>query len=392
MKILIREKQLKLLKIHLLEAVGVPENITKIASKLYNEIIKRIPSSGDFGELDGLRMGIPILDNISDMPISVISVTLDLIEYDNMELVGFSFGQTSKVTDDLRSENIPYDGNITLKIRLATPKEVNGGEIIEFFNSNKIEVGSALSHELKHAYDNFKKPISALSKMSEYKTYAGFRFGIDPVDEFIHNLYFIHLFENLVRPSEIFSRMEHLGITEEGFYDFITNDSVYKNLKKLREFTLNDFKDTLKSYVSYIKIFFDKIDMEYDIETSDEEIVDMMLELIFINLTNRKLENLVGAITTHPLEDLFGFSGEKSEFLRSYQTKLLKYQNNVQGFFENEIKTFNFVANKTIRNLSKLFSMVNKKETTNESIHNFKLWQRAEGIKPKIHTKLKKIR
>lgn len=392
MKILIRERQLELLKLHLLEAVGVPDNITKIASKLYNEIIKNIPSNGDFDELDGLKIKVPILDNISDMPINVISVTLDLIEHDEVVLAGLGVGQVSQVTSDLKMKNIPYTGDIEIKIRLGAPKEVNGSEIIEFFNSQKIEIESSLSHELKHTYDNFKKPVGDLRQMSEYQTYAGFRFGIEPVDKFVHNLYFIHFFENLVRPSEMFSRMEQLGITEDQFYDFITNDSVYKTLKELRDFTLTDFKDTLKSYVSDIKIFFDEIDMEYDVDASDEEIIDLMLEIIFINLTNRKVENLIGAVTTNPLEQLLGFGEEKSNFLSSYQKKLLKYQNNVQGFFENEIKTFNFVADKVIRKLSKLFSMANKKETTNESIHNFELWQRGEGVKPKIDTKLKKIR
>ena len=139
MKILIRERQLELLKLHLLESVGVPDNITKIASKLYNEIIKNIPSNGDFDELDGLKIKVPILDNISDMPINVISVTLDLIEHDKMVLAGLGVGQTSQLTSDLKMKNIPYTSDIKIKIRLGAPKEVNGSEIIEFFNSQKIK-------------------------------------------------------------------------------------------------------------------------------------------------------------------------------------------------------------------------------------------------------------
>ncbi len=392
MKIIIREKQLESLKQHLLEAVGVPDNLTNVASKLYGEIIKRIPINEDFDGLNDLSMTIPISDNISDMPIDEVMVTLRLVEHSKIELAGLGVGQSSQLTTDLRLENLPYTGIIRISITLGAPKEVNGGEIVEFFKGDQINIQSSLSHELKHSYDNFKKTTTNPSQMAEYQTYAGFRFGIEPIDKFVHDLYFIHFFENLVRPSEIMSRMEQLGVTEEEFYDFITNDDVYKNLKQLRDFTLTDFKDTLRSYVSDIKIFFDRIGMEYDVNMSDDEIIDTMLELVFINLTNNKVENLVGTVTTQPLERLFGFSEEKSNFLNSYQKKLLKYQNNVKGFFENEIKMFNFVSDKVMKKLSKLFSMINKKERTNESIHNFELWQRSKGIKPKIHTELKKIR
>ena len=67
---------------------------------------------------------------------------------------------------------------------------------------NKAGSVSSLAHELKHAYDNFKKPTEKVVDRSNYSGFQRSRSGVRPMDQFMFKLYFINQIENLVRPTE----------------------------------------------------------------------------------------------------------------------------------------------------------------------------------------------
>ena len=69
---------------------------------------------------------------------------------------------------------------------------------------------------------------------------------------------------------------------------------------------------------------------------------------------------------------------------------VMKYEKNPTKFFENEIENFQYVANKMIKKISKLFAMAKDDDEVNESILNWELHQKLmekKYGKRKIETK-----
>jgi hypothetical protein len=96
-----------------------------------------------------------------------------------------------------------------------------------------------MAHELMHRFRRSKKSKGLAGNTADYQTYASGRlnFGIPVINEFMRYSYFIQNEENVVRPTEIASRMIQNGITKEKFYEFIMKDETIKELKKIQNFS-----------------------------------------------------------------------------------------------------------------------------------------------------------
>ena len=81
-----------------------------------------------------------------------------------------------------------------------------------------------------------------------------------------------------------------------------------------------------------------------------------------------------------------------NEIRQKFFNYVIKYQENPTKFFENEFKNFNFVANKMLKKISKLYAMAKDDEQVSESIINWELHQQImekKYGKRKIETKYK---
>jgi hypothetical protein len=68
----------------------------------------------------------------------------------------------------------------------------------------------------------------------------------------------------------------------------------------------------------------------------------------------------------------------------------MKYQKNPTKFFEDEIENFQYIANKMIKKISKVYALAKDDEPVSESILNWDLYQKVKEQKygtPKSHTK-----
>jgi hypothetical protein len=124
-------------------------------------------------------------------------------------------------------------------------------------------------------------------------------------------------------------------------------------------------------------------------ENSPEENIKMVLELVYINLSNLKLEFFESFILSQeekifskmgPISQFFGGrapSEDKSKLLNKYQNHVTKYANKEMDFFKDECERFNYVATKLIKRISKVYSLIpDEKEQTNESILDWDLHQK----------------
>jgi hypothetical protein len=81
-----------------------------------------------------------------------------------------------------------------------------------------------------------------------------------------------------------------------------------------------------------------------------------------------------------------------NEIRRKFLSRTMRYEKNPTKFFEDEFEEFNYVANKMLKKISKLYAMAKDDEQVSESILNWDLHQQImekKYGKRKIETKYK---
>lgn len=357
-----------LIKKILKEEVGVPIGIVDAAQQLYNDIISRLKRKTVTGN-SNFTLTFKNTNNkysFSDFQkFEKIDVEFEFDGYDENDthkgilVLGLGHNGMSQLDDGFRLVNADSD-TIQLSINLAIPtsvSEVDNQIIIQTLLDNKKLIVSSLTHELKHAYDNYKKPHETVKKRSLYSTYSNTRFGIDEIDKFIYYLYFITAIENLVRPSEIFSLMKQGEISQKDFLDFIRSNRTYSTLKDINNFSLKDMIESLKQKPEEVDNLLSKVE-GYEMPDSIDEKIDDLLKVIYFQLQKNTLQRAHATLSNNFLESFFfGLSEEKMNFLREFEKEILRFAKNPLKYFEFQEKKFKFVSEKMMKRLSKLYSL-----------------------------------
>jgi hypothetical protein len=380
----------KIIRRVLKEAVGVPDGVVETAEKVYNQVMKNIKSIGSIGEDEEISLGLNGDYNISDYEFKKIDLDLEIFRTPKVDvgtIAGMSFRFASQLNNKtLKLVHTPTENKIELTISIAIPEDGDLNSVIQELERNRQLSISSLSHELMHAYDKFKNPESHLTQRADYDTYKSIKFGIDPIDEFLHNLYFTHSIENIVRPSEVAADLKVGNIDKKGFLEFLKNNRVYKQLKEIYNFSYEGFKTELLDHVDLIRTRLEQSGLE-DIPEDDYELVNTVLELLMINIVNGKAKSLKNDLTTDIFEELLGFSGKKEEVFRKYLKKIQKYEN-YDDFFKNEEKMFKQVSSNLMKKIHKLYSILGKGNQTNESIIDWDLYHEIKETPIVIETEL----
>ena len=356
-----------LIKKILREEVGVPRGIVDSAQRLYNDIISRLKRKTITGNSNFILTfknvnGKYSFSDFQDF--ESIKVEFEFKEYSETDMhkgiliLGMGHNGQSRLDDGFELINLDTD-NINLSIDLAIPETINEIDnkiIIKTLEDNKQMIVSSLSHELKHAYDGFKKPSEGLKQRSQYNVYSGTRFGIEEIDEFVYFLYFITVIENLVRPSEIYSLMQQGEISQKDFLNFISSNRTYSTLKKINEFSIDKLIESLKQKPEPVDNLLSNVE-DYEMPDSVDEKINDLLKVIYLELQKKTLQRAHSMLTNNFFEAMFGLSDEKMKFLNSFESEILKFKNNPLRYFEFQEKKFKFVSEKMMKRLSKLYSL-----------------------------------
>lgn len=356
-----------LIKKILREEVGVPRGIVDSAQRLYNDIVSRLKRKTITGNSNFILTfkNVDGKYSFSDFQdFESIKVEFEFKEYSETDMhkgiliLGMGHNSQSRLDDGFELINFDTD-NINLSIDLAIPETINEIDnkiIIKTLEDNKQMIVSSLSHELKHAYDGFKKPSEGLKQRSQYNVYSGTRFGIEEIDEFVYFLYFITIIENLVRPSEIYSLMQQGEISQKDFLNFISSNRTYSTLKKINEFSVDKLIESLKQKPEQVDNLLSNVE-DYEMPNSIDEKINDLLKVIYLELQKKTLQRAHSMLTNNFFEALFGLSDEKMKFLNSFESEILKFKNNPLKYFEFQEKKFKFVSEKMMKRLSKLYSL-----------------------------------
>jgi hypothetical protein len=350
----------------LVERLGVPEGILDIAEEIYPKILLSIGDNDTVKMLENSSMYVNGDFNINDFNFNRILFNYNIVEDDDLEIIGMSQSTNYKLTDKYKLKTVPTDGMVELKIIISGPKSIKGLNIKELFEENKKTVISSLSHELKHAYDDYKDSLGDVQLRSNYDVYTKERFGIKPMDSFLTRLYFTSSIESLVRPTEVASLLKMGDITKKEFYDFIKNDRTYKLLTELSKFNIEDWRNEIKEYIPEIIKFFESLEVEGVGVLDEEEIVDEFLRVCYVIIKNWKAKQTYNIFVSRDIEHLIGFMPEKEQMFRKHLNKINRFGNDYKKYYEYEAKTIRHVADNLRKKIAKLFDMA--KDKKNESI------------------------
>lgn len=382
------------------EAVGVPENIANVGEKLYIKLINKLDKLSSLGyninDLENQTITIGIDDKIADLRIDSIDVSFEFVAHKEMIPIAYQNRNNVRLNSDkLFMEYKEFENEIELNLIFAITPETTIEDLKDYFVTERTDAMSSFTHELKHTYDYVKRKKANLKTRAEYTVFSERGFGIYPIDNVIKNLYFISFIENLVRPSEIYSRIQSSNITKKEFYDFFMNDTIIQKLIEIRDYNFELFIDDLRKNIEDCERFLRKIG-EYNDGMSEDDVIEKTLDLAYINLTNWKTDVLQGYLQIGGMQDLmdelmFGKDRkrEKINFLVGYQESLTRYKDDPIEFYKDEINDSSLVAGRMFKKLSKLFSLV--KESKSSSIFDFEKYQKLyKKIKPSYSKKIKK--
>lgn len=412
---IITESQLKLIT----EALGVPDAILDAAEMLYDIVerdIKTIHSVEDEYNFEGdidlelgdkkkikidsyeLKVEIEKVEGHGDGVLAIISMGMS---------GGFGFNR------DVYMKETEPSTTLELTITFAVGENWEPSGLIQKMEEDKDGQIASLAHEIKHKYDKQSKKYSLMGPDATYQaTQKRSSFGIPVLDRvFFRYMYYIHGIENLVRPVEIASSMRSKNITKSQFLNFLQNNRVFRELTEIKKFTFEDFINGLKEDEDRLDALIEHIDEDPSEMTLDEKI-NRVLEVAYIDLVNNRMEMFV-KMTEHSMDDMLKFAGplgmlpphfndkikqlEKTDEIRQkFLSYVKKYVKNPTKFFEDEIENFQYIANKMLKKISKLYAMAKDDEQpVSESIINWELYQKVkeqkEG-KQKFSTKIKSFK
>jgi len=394
MKIILTESQFKILQ----EAVGVPEGILQAGEELYNIVsdeLKQINSTEenyDF-EIDDVEL------KISDVTFDRVNLTINVEEiedlpFDTPKIASMGVGNQFNFDEGVMLQVNAKSSSIDLHINFIAPEGWEPEDLYKEYVGDKEHNVSVMSHEVMHKFHRQKQTHELIGNTADYNVYSSqsLRFGIPVISDFMRYSYFIQHSENIVRPTEIASRMMQKGIKKQDFYDFMVNDQVFTELKSIRDFSYDYFISQLHEQMSDVDGLISHAGGDPD-SMNDEEKIKSVLELVYINLVNAKVDTFDNFFYSHSEKmaqmviglmgvNLFGGqikppSEEKEKVRRKFITHVSKYQNREMDFFVDECERFNYVATNLMKKISKIYALLpDEKEQTNESILNWELHQK----------------
>ena len=372
MKIIISESQLKYIN----EALGVPDNILDAAETVFDIFAKKIKSITTkqdqytfSGDLD-IELGDKKKIKIDQYELEV-NIT-EIYEITGKPvIVSMAMGQRFKFDRDVMMKRIEQSTTAEFEIEFGVGDEWEPSDLYEVFIGNKNAHLSSLAHEIKHKYDKQAKEIDLVGRDADYvANQRRSTFGIPVIDQqFFRYMYFINATENLVRPTELASEMKSANITKSQFREFLENQRVYQELIEIKNFSYEKLIGGLYEQMKRVDALLDHVD-EDPTDMTDEEKFHRVLELVYINISNIRIETFMDMVRNKEdavknfLQQLMGGlpailqqdddEEKMNKLKRRFISFVSKYENDPLKFFQDECKNFNFMATKVLKNIGKL--------------------------------------
>lgn len=400
------------------ERLGVPEGNVELAIDIYGFILsefKKISNKPLFqnAEIDPssnlpkeeLELNFKGDRQIAGLPVNEVKINFKILKYKgdgeqdkgDFELVNANVAAGEKLSPGFINKRESIE-NFTINTTFVAEggKDLTYGDFVKYLEKDTDMIVSTLSHEIKHIFDSTKK-ATKFSDLADYSGIESTVFNIPAINDFLFYLYNVHRMEDLVRPSEIASIIKKKGIKKKDFVNFLDQNHVVQKLRKIRDWSYEGMKKQLLKEVDIIK---ERLtDSQISFPEDDEQIVDIILDLLYINIRRnsasafrhfyKELEKPKNS--KDPFAFLIQLLGMPTE--SQYQKEIddfiesRKYQDSNKFFLDQE-KKIKTVSDKAIRKISKLYDLAEAEDLNLEedknSIVNMEIYHKVNGIKTNI--------
>ena len=407
MKYILLERQYKLLT----EVLGVPENIFEAAVDFYNIFKKHLSSINDKQETYFFKGDVDIvLGDRKKIVIDSYTLKVEVSEIDSYDgpaqLVSMGMGQSFEFDRNILMKRTDQSTTAQFTLSFVVSENWAPSDLLREFELERNRYISSLSHEIKHKYDKQSKQIDLIGQDAEYHGIQEMpRIGIPVLDNrFKLYMYYTHVAENLVRATEVSSHIKLGNVTKEGFKKFLQENETFQMLVKIKNFTYEDLINGIRENMDIVDETLDSFGRGSN-SMSDEDKINEVLWLYYVNLVNTKLEIFYDYIE-NPFQGILDlistFGGSVDErkskidkIRMKFENYLTRYVDNPNQFFIDEINKFHDVAEQLIRKLSKLYAIASDNEVKTESIINWELYGKIMEKKNgplKLESKIKRFR
>jgi hypothetical protein len=346
------------------EAVGVPEGIVDAGEKLYNDMKLNLIPQINLGQLE-YKMNFQPKEpyKVGDMEINDVelSVTLHPVS-DEYEISNMQVFNKLKLQDTGKSVVFmsvsPY-GNLKLHIDKPVPEDWTVQGVKDSFDRMRVKTVSSLSHELMHDYEKFKKKSNRPSHLADYHAKVQlFNFPVSAISNLFYKLYYMDEVENTVRPTELYSKLKLDGIRKGQFLDYFKKE--YKLILDAMKFNVDELKSELLNNVDEVDELLRGVeDLKLLVDDmTDEEKVNTLLRIAYVNFSNTSGSTLKDMLTTNPFELIFGFEGSKGPYFNKHIRRLAKHSDDPIGFYRDAEKYLKNTGQKVIRRMSKVYDLL----------------------------------
>lgn len=366
------------------EARGVPAGITNYATKIFNDVLEKLKSN-NFQE--GFNRFTTVVDAPGkflkdDKPVQIskinVHINFDFYPSSSIKKIVAANPKIKTKTNELLLIGLSmeffsakyltknYNFKVTstekpiLHINFLASEDLNNIEdnVYKLLNDNYDMFLSLFSHELKHHISMEAKGEDDLALRAKYTVVANSREFTDneTLNDFVFNLYYITLIENLVRPTEFKTKLDNKKITKKQFLQSYYDSEMYNKFNICEKITYEKLCDDLieeleKTLPSTIFRTIDK-----------DAIIEMILKETIIKMINggAKFLKLViqEKMPNSSVEEMVDvFSGKVNSFLKKHL--FIKYKPNkdidVEKTYRAIIKDMNFTAIKMKKKIARLY-------------------------------------
>ena len=397
--ILITENQLRLIT----EALGVPDSILNIAEEVYVMVaqhLKSITNKEDeyvFHNYPNYELG-----GKKKIKIEEIETTVKIEHFPQHngkpEVISMGMGQSFQFDRDVKFKRIQPSVTAEIEVTFAVGDEWEPEDLYRAYVKERDKHLPSIAHELKHKYDKQVKEFDLIGRDAEYQTTQQYgNFGIPAIDhKFMRYLYYAHMTENLVRPVEVASEMRLGNVTKSQFYQFLTNNRVFQELQEIKNFTFEKFINMIRKSMNRVDALLDHVGEDPSTMTDNQKI-QRVLELVYINLVNNKMQIFIDMTSNHSEElrnellrmmgqEVNPMHGEIGDVRKKFFNYISKFKDKPVDFFKSEIENLSYNANKILKRISKLYAMAQDDTQVSESILN---WELHQQLMEKKHGKRK---
>ena len=404
MKIIVTKEQNKVIN----EALGVPKHILDVAEKMYQIVLrdlKSITEKQNEYEFDGVTYF--DLGDKKQIPIRSYTLTVEVDETDQVEdgvvLGSMGMGQQFRFDRGIMMKLNAESNEADFHINFYVAEDWEPKDLVDWFENNRDVAESSLAHELKHKYDQQVNRKGLIGNEAQYIAYQNLPSVMIPQvdDQFYRYLYFTDAMESSVRATEVASNIRTQGIKKSEFRDFLKNNRTFKIMMEIKNFTFEKLIRGVYENLDTVDRIFEAIGVDTE-NMSDKDKVKKMLELIYVNIANKKIEIFDEYVDRGQdsflsfIRQLGGIVDEDDikveQIKKNFRNFVAKYENNPLGFFKAEIDKFHRVSDQVIRKIGKLYDMVQDDTQVTESIIDWelhmKLQQKKHGNRP-LDTQIK---